>query len=107
MSNPYAKQRIIKDINFDDDKRIQVTGYIKNRINDELIVLDDKTGQINVKIINIEDFNFKNNDLINVIGDLESAGGQVIIAEIVQDMNKLNFEYYQKLYQIKNELELT
>lgn len=107
MSNPFAKQRIIKDINNNVDKRIQVTGYIKNRINDELIVLDDKTGQINVKIIRIEDFNFKNNDLINVIGDLESIGGQVINADIVQDMNKLNFEYYKKLYQIKKQLELT
>ena len=107
MSFLFAKQRIIKDININDDKRIQVTGYIKNRINDKLIVLDDETGQINVNIIRIEDFNFKNNDLINVIGDLESTGGQVINAEIVQDMNKLNFEYYQKLYQIKNELDLT
>jgi len=106
MSYPFAKQRIIKDININDDKRIQVTGYIKSRINDELIVLDDKTGQINVNIIRIEDFNFKNNDLINVIGDLEPTGEQVINADLVQDMNKLNFEYYQKLYQIKNELEL-
>ena len=102
MSNQYAKQRIIKDL-VSDDNRIQVTGYVESRINNNQLILDDKTGKINVNITNIENFNFKDNDLINVIGDLK---GKVINAEIVQDMNKLNFEYYQKLYQIKKELDL-
>ncbi|TET56542.1 MAG: hypothetical protein E3J52_11785 [Promethearchaeota archaeon] len=102
MTNPYAKQRIIKDI-VSDDNRIQVTGYIESRINNDQLILNDKTGKINVNITNIENFNFKYNDLINIIGDLK---GKVINAEIVQDMNKLNFEYYQKLYQIKKELDL-
>ncbi len=107
MSNPYAKQRIIKDIVID-DKRIQVTGYIKNRINNNQIVLQDKTGEINVNLKSINDFNFKENDLINVIGDLksQSTGEKVINADIVQNMNNLNFEYYQKLYQIKKKLDL-
>ena len=102
MSNQYAKQRIIKDL-VSDDNRIQVTGYVESRINNNQLILDDKTGKINVNITNIENFNFKDNDLINVIGDLK---GKVINAEIVQDMNKLNFEYYQKLYKIKKELDL-
>ncbi|MFX1364176.1 MAG: hypothetical protein ACFFCE_04230 [Promethearchaeota archaeon] len=105
MSIPYAKQRIIKDI-ASDDERIQVTGYVKKRVNDNQIVLDDKTGQINVNLKNIEKLKFKENDLINVIGDLEiqSTGEKSIIADIVQDMNKLNFEYYQKIYFIKKEM---
>jgi len=106
MSFPHAKQRLIKDITIDDE-RIQVTGYIKSRINDELIVLDDQTDQINVNIIRIDDFNFEENDLINVIGDLEfqSSGEKRINADIIQDMNKLNFKYYQKLYQLKKDLD--
>ncbi len=106
MSLQYAKKRIIKDIALDDE-RIQVTGYIKNKIDDNQIILNDKTGEINVNIKGVENFNFKVNDLINVIGDLEfqSSGEKLINADIVQDMNKLNFEYYQKLYQIKKELE--
>lgn len=106
MSIPYAKQRMIKDISIDDE-RIQVTGYIKSKINDDHIVLDDKTGEISVNIVGIDDFNFKENDLINVIGDLElqSSGEKVINTDIIQDMNKLNFEYYQKLYQLKKGLE--
>ncbi|MFX1327960.1 MAG: hypothetical protein ACFE91_07430 [Promethearchaeota archaeon] len=106
MSLQYAKKRIIKDIALDDE-RIQVTGYIKNKIDDNHIILNDKTGEIKVNIKGIENFNFEVNDLINVIGDLEfrSSGEKLINADIVQDMNKLNFEYYQKLYQIKKELD--
>lgn len=106
MSIPSAKQRIIRDIGIDDE-RIQVTGYLKSRINDDHIVLDDKTGEISVNIIGIDDFNFKENDLINVIGDLEfqSSGEKVINADIIQDMNKLNFEYYRKLYELKKEID--
>ena len=106
MSFQYAKQRMIMDISLDDE-RIQVTGYIKSRINDNHIILDDKTGEIKVNLISIDEFNFKENDLINVIGDLEfqSSGEKLINADIVQDMNKLNFEYYQKLYQIKKDLD--
>ncbi len=107
MSFQFAKQRIIKDISIDDE-RIQVTGYIKSRVSDKQIVLDDKTGEINVNLMSINDFKFKENDLINIIGDIEfqSSGEKVFNADIVQDMNKLNFEYYQKIYQIKKELNL-
>ena len=106
MSQQFAKQRTIKDI-ANDDERIQVTGYIKRRIDNEHILLNDKTGEINVNITNIDKFKSKENDLINVIGDLElkSSGEKVINAAIIQDMNKLNFDYYQKIYQIKKELD--
>ncbi|MFX1390543.1 MAG: hypothetical protein ACFE9Z_10805 [Promethearchaeota archaeon] len=106
MTFQYARQRIVKDISIEDE-RIQITGYIKSKINDTQILLDDKTGEIKVNIVSIEDFSFKENDLINVIGDLEfkSSGEKLINADIVQDMNKLNFEYYRKLYEIKKELD--
>jgi len=106
MSNQYAKQRTIKDIE-NNDERIQVTGYIKDKSNSEYIMLDDKTGIIKVKITEIEKFTYDINDLINVIGDLElhTDGEKVIVAQFIQDMNKLNFEYYQKLYELTKELE--
>ena len=106
MSVQHAKQRIIKDIT-NDDERIQVTAYIKKKIDNEHILLNDKTGDLNVNIVNVDNFSFKENDLINVIGDLElkSSGEKVINATIIQDMNKLNFNYYQKIYQIKKDLD--
>ena len=106
MSSQYAKQRTIKDID-NNDERIQVTGYIKEKSNNDYLMLDDKTGLIKVRINEIEKFTYDVNDLINVIGDLElkTDGEKIIIAQFIQDMNKLNFEYYQKLYELKKELE--
>ncbi len=107
MSFQFAKQRIIKDISIDDE-RIQVTGYIKSRVSDKQLILEDKTGEIKVNLLNIDEFKFVENDLLNIIGDVEfqSSGEKVLNADIVQDMKKLNFEYYQKIYQIRKELNL-
>ena len=103
MSIQSAKQRTINDIK-NDDVRIQITGYIEDLVEKEYFILDDRTGQINVDIKNL-DFKNKKNDLINVIGELVIGmdGGKTIVAEIIQDMNKLNFEYYLKLYGLKKE----
>jgi len=101
MSLQSAKQRTIKDIR-NDDIRIQVTGYIKDLVEHDNFILEDKTGQIKVDIKTIEREN-KENDLVNVIGELiiSMDGGKTIVAEIIQDMNNLNFEYYLKLYDLK------
>ncbi len=105
MSDQYAKQRIVEDIS-NDDLRIQVTGYIKSVIDEDIFILNDKTGEIRVNKANVDNFKYNKNDLINVIGDLDiqSSGEKTIIADIIQDMKKLNFEYYQKIYSIKKEL---
>jgi uncharacterized protein YdeI (BOF family) len=105
MENLYAKQRIIRDIE-NEDLRIQITGYVEGLVKNDHFVLDDKTGEIKVNIKEYN-FNFKNNDLVNVIGDLDikMGGEKMIQADIIQDMNKLNFKYYQKLYELKLELE--
>ncbi len=75
-------------------------------IDNEFIILNDKTGEIKVNLSKIDSFNFKTDDLINILGDLElqTDGEKLLIADIIQDMNKLNFSYYQKLYQIKKDL---
>ncbi len=106
MEIKYAKQRIIEDIK-NSDERIQVTGFVKSTAEDHFI-LNDETDEIKVNIKNLE-FKSKEKDLINVIGDLiiTVEGEKIINAEIIQDMNKLNFKYYQKLYQLKKELEET
>ena len=106
MDNKFAKQRIIKDIVDNDDTRIQITGYIKKIVSNNHLVLDDNTGEIKVILENF-DLNFKETDLINVIGDLEifTDGERAIHPDIIQDMNKLNFKYYQRLYELKVELK--
>ena len=100
MSSQFARQSTIKDVN-DTDQRIQITGYVKNIVEDEYFILDDNTGEISVTIKSF-DFKFQENDLINVIGEIVKEGNnRTLTAEIIQDMNKLNFEYYLKLYELR------
>jgi len=101
MTIQSAKQRIISDIKIEDE-RVQITGYVRNPVEEEQFVLDDDTGDIGVDITNI-DFNFKEKDLVNVIGEIVKEGNEIkmLRAEIIQDKNKLNFEYYRKLYELK------
>ena len=106
MENQYAKQRMIKDIQMD-DVEIQVTGYVKeNSPEDNEIIIDDKTGTLTVDIGEIKDLELNDDDLINVIGEIKMNmdGEQTINAQIIQDMNDLNFEYYTQLYEIKKDL---
>jgi uncharacterized protein YdeI (BOF family) len=89
------------------DVRVQITGYVKEIVEKDHIILNDKTGDIKVDIKGVE-FPFKKNDLINVIGELNITveGEKEVGAEIIQDKKNLNFEYYEKLYEIKKELNL-
>jgi uncharacterized protein YdeI (BOF family) len=101
-----AIQRMIVDLK-SSDNRVQITGYIKEVVGNDYIILNDKTGEIKINIKNIE-LPFKQNDLINAIGELSitMGGEKEISAEIIQNKKNLNFEYYQKLYDIKKELKL-
>ena len=105
MENQFAKQRIIKDIK-NDDLRIQITGYVKELVKNDYFILDDKAGEIKINYKE-SDFDFKNDDLVNVIGTLtiNMEGQKMVEADIIQDMTNLNFKYYQKLYELKLELE--
>ncbi|MBY9013830.1 MAG: hypothetical protein KGD70_15765 [Candidatus Lokiarchaeota archaeon] len=106
MMREPAIQRMINDVK-NSDSRVQITGYVKQIVENDHIILNDKTGDIKVDIKVVE-FPFKKNDLINVLGELNISmeGEKEVSAEIIQDKNKLNFEYYQKLYEIKKELNL-
>ena len=106
MSREHAIQRIIHDIK-SSDSRVQITGYIKEVVDNDYLILDDKSENIKIDIKKIE-IGFQKDDLINVIGELNITveGDKEIEAEIVQDKKNLNFEYYLKLYEIKKELKL-
>ena len=106
MMREPAIQRMINDVK-NTDTRVQIMGYVKDIVENDYIILNDKTGDIKVDIKGVE-FSHKKNDLINIIGELNiSMGGEKEIGtEIIQDKKNLNFEYYQKLYEIKKELNL-
>lgn len=107
MERKHYEQRIIQDIK-NENVQVQITGYVKD-IEAEYIILDDKSGEIKVIVKDIKDFdnNFKKNDLINIFGDINLSmdGEKILNARIIQDMNKLNFKYYKKLYNIRKEVK--
>ena len=104
MEKQYAKQRMIKDITVE-DTCIQVTAYVKEILDDNFIILDDKTGELKVNLKDAE-FAFNKDDLINIIGflNINLDGEKELEAEIIQDMTNLNFNYYRKIYEIKKDL---
>ncbi len=106
MSREHATQRIIQDIK-SSDSRVQIIGFIKDIVDNDHIILKDKSTNISVDIKKV-DFTFQKEDLINVIGELNISmeGEKEIEAEIIQDKKNLNFDYYLKLYEIKKELKL-
>jgi uncharacterized protein YdeI (BOF family) len=106
MSREHAAQRIIQDIK-SSDSRVQIIGFIKDIVDDDHIILKDKSNDIKIDIKNV-DLIYQKEDLINVIGELNinMAGEKEIEAEIIQDKKNLNFDYYLKLYEIKKELNL-
>lgn len=106
MVRDAAIQRTIKDIK-NSDIRIQITGYVKDIVENDYVILNDQTEQIKVDIQAVE-YSFQKNILINVIGKLniKLEGEKEVEAEIIQDKSNLNFEYYLKLYEIKKELKL-
>jgi uncharacterized protein YdeI (BOF family) len=106
MQSDFATQRMIADIR-NDDVKIQVRGYIKDLQNGKSFRLDDKTGELKVEFKAEEiSFDYKDGDLVNVIGDLRiiTSGEKILEAEIIQDMSGLNFEDYQKIYRLKKEI---
>jgi len=106
MSREHAAQRIIQDIK-SSDSRVQIIGFIKDIVDDDQIILNDKSNDIKIDIKKVY-FPFQKDDLINVIGELNInvEGEKEIEAEIIQDKKNLNFDYYLKLYEIKKELNL-
>lgn len=106
MESEFATQRVIQDIKTD-DVRIQVKGYVKNAQNGNNFILDDKSGELTVDVGSLEaGFEYKEGDLVNVIGDLRitTSGEKILDAEIIQDMTDLNFDDYKKLYHRKKEI---
>lgn len=109
MTEPYFKpkspalQRIIGDLK-SDDVRIQIIGYVKELISNSEFILKDNSGEIKVTFEK-SDFPIKKDLLINVIGELEIniEGENNLKANFIQNMNMLNYEYYEKIYHLKKD----
>ena len=92
-----AVKRKVSEINPNLDSRVSLIGKIID-LKDNLIVLDDGTGKINVSFS--EDLSkpeLKTGQLIRVFGFVIPSEQVEIQAEIIQDMSKLKTEYLELL----------
>jgi uncharacterized protein YdeI (BOF family) len=92
-----AVKRRVSEINPNLDSRVSLIGKIID-LKDNLIVLDDGTGKINVSFS--EDLSkpeLKTGQLIRVFGFVIPNEQVEIQAEIIQDMSKLKTEYLELL----------
>ncbi len=86
-----SKHRKIKDID-EDEIRISLIGAVVSKKDFEF-VLDDGTGQIEVMCE--EDADFKEGDLVRVVGRLFT---DIVQAEIVRKIEDMDMELYNKSY---------
>jgi uncharacterized protein YdeI (BOF family) len=103
METKPAIQRMIKDIR-EDDKNVQITGYIDEIEDQSSFLIQDGTGKLDVHVEKI-DLSYSKGDLVNVIGELSYGedNKRILNADIIQNMKGLNFEYYKQLYEIKKQ----
>ena len=96
---------MIKDLEkMDVGSQVQIIGFVKETIEEENIILDDRTGEIEISIKNLK-FPFKTDDLVNVFAMVKPTmeGEKKLEAIFFQDMSNLNFEHFQKIYDMKKE----
>ena len=93
-----ARKRRVNEIS-DTDYRVRVIGTVVSVSSDEQI-LDDGTGTITVRT----DQNLEMGKLIRVIGRIfrKDDGTFELNAEIIQDMNGLDIELYNKVRELQD-----
>ena len=100
-----AKRVMIKDLKeMEIGSQVQIIGFVKGNIEGN-IILDDRTGEITINIKKLK-FPFKKDDLVNVFAMVKPTmeGEKKLEAIFFQDMSNLNFDHFQKLYDLKKEL---
>ena len=93
----YAKPKLINEINPEEDIRARVFGTVIEKREDS-IVLDDGTKSVEVFLDSANLEKIKEKDNLRIFGRiLPYPDGFEIQAEVVQNMNNLNFDLYKKI----------
>lgn len=96
-------ERKISEIDVN-DKKIRILGVVISS-KPEIAIIDDGTGTINVRTENP----LEERKRYRIIGQVFQKGDNKfeMIAEIIQDMENLNMDLYQKVEQVKRKLKST
>lgn len=101
----YAK-KMVKDLQ-PTDGMVQLTGYARNKNANDDFYIDDTTGKIQVQNIPDESPLITEGNLYRVYGkyEIDGTGTPIISAQIVKDMQDLDFDLYLKAIKKWQELE--
>lgn len=98
-----AQERWINELSDEDiKKRVKVLGaIIESNSEANYVILDDGTGMVHIQ--NDKPIPFKLGDHIRVFGIMREPQGStnIIDAEIIQDMRKLDRELYKRVQDVK------
>ena len=93
----YAKPKPIAEINPEKDIRARIFGTVIEKREDS-IILDDGTKNVEVFLDSANLEKIKEKDVLRIFGRvLPYPDGFEIQAEVVQNMNNLNFDLYKKI----------
>jgi len=96
-----AKEKSIKEIN-KSDVRVRILGTVIDA-KDNMIVLDDGTGKVNV--IFRENVNVKDHQTVRIFGRvMPTENGFEIEGEIIQDMSGIDINLYRKTIKLEKEI---
>ncbi|MHA1584725.1 MAG: hypothetical protein ACTSVU_08665 [Promethearchaeota archaeon] len=101
-SDQFYKKKMIGEIQLE-DTTLQLVGYAKNKNPSEEFTLEDETGKVFVREIPDEAEAIQEGKLYKVMGQmaLDGAGTRYFAAEIVQNVESLNYKLYKKSMQLK------
>lgn len=98
-----AKERKIKELT-ENDQKVRILGIVVNSTPNSAI-LDDGTGVIQIRV----EQPLKEKGRYRIIGQVykKEQNKFEIVAEIIQNMDKLDIQLYQKVNEIKKEFDST
>ncbi|MCF2139703.1 MAG: hypothetical protein K9W44_06585 [Candidatus Lokiarchaeota archaeon] len=105
-SDQYYEKKLVKDLQ-PTDGLVQLTGYARNINANNDFYIDDTTGKIQTQNIPDDAPKITEGNLYRVFGkyEVDGTGTPVIAAQIIQDMQELDFNFYLKTMEKFKEIQ--
>ncbi len=100
-----AKPKNIEDVDSQRDIRVRITGTVID-LDEESVTLDDGTGSVEVFMQEDDIEDIEDNQKVRVLGRvLPTPDGFEVQAEVVHDLEDVDFEKFSKVKKIVNTSE--
>ena len=97
--NQYFAKKLIQELQ-PVDTFVQLVGYARNKNQNDEFYLDDTTGQVHIRELPEESPAIQEGNLYRILGkyELDGSATPFVAAQIIQDMDQLDFELYMQAY---------